>query len=65
LIEAVGDVRKAVNVQPEGYMAEEMFPPPPDFSQLHISGRLSYHGDLKQIETVYEYSRQNHRNGSR
>ena len=65
LIEAVGDVRKAVNVQPEGYMAEEMFPPPPDFSQLHISGRLSYHGDLKQIETVYEYSRQYHRNGSR
>ncbi|XP_060566172.1 vinculin-like isoform X10 [Ruditapes philippinarum] len=37
LIKAVGEVRKAVDVTPEGFRAEEMFPPPPDLSQLHIS----------------------------
>ncbi|XP_045177283.1 vinculin-like isoform X2 [Mercenaria mercenaria] len=37
LINAVGDVRKAVDTSPENHYAEEMFPPPPDLSQLHIS----------------------------
>lgn len=41
MINAVGEVRKAVDVTPEGPLAEEMFPPPPDLSQLHISGTLT------------------------
>ncbi|XP_060566170.1 vinculin-like isoform X8 [Ruditapes philippinarum] len=40
LIKAVGEVRKAVDVTPEGFRAEEMFPPPPDLSQLHISAAM-------------------------
>ncbi|XP_052235487.1 vinculin-like isoform X3 [Dreissena polymorpha] len=35
LIDAVGEVKKAV--QPDDHRAEEMFPPPPDLSQLQIS----------------------------
>ncbi|XP_045177291.1 vinculin-like isoform X8 [Mercenaria mercenaria] len=40
LINAVGDVRKAVDTSPENHYAEEMFPPPPDLSQLHISAAM-------------------------
>ncbi|XP_055899269.1 vinculin-like isoform X3 [Biomphalaria glabrata] len=38
LIEAVGGVRNAVTVQPKSVYFDERFPPPPDMSQLQISG---------------------------
>ncbi|XP_052798610.1 vinculin-like isoform X3 [Mya arenaria] len=37
LIDAVGEVRKAVDTTPDCRRAEEMFPPPPDLSELQIS----------------------------
>lgn len=37
LIDAVGDVKNAVRVFPEGHDTFDQFPPPPDMSQLHIS----------------------------
>ncbi|BFZ04162.1 hypothetical protein BsWGS_07200 [Bradybaena similaris] len=39
LIDAVGGVRQAVTVQPKSTFYDERFPPPPDLSQLHISGQ--------------------------
>ena len=40
LIHAVGDVKNAITTEPRGSYYDDRYPPPPDMSQLHISGSL-------------------------